>query len=98
MIIYQTMRNADMTEGRGPMVPDEAFFELTDAESYIDSKYGVMGRKAKWSEVENGEWQVKEVRVHANLADCHAAKLLARREIALRKLTPADRKALDIKD
>ncbi len=36
MIIYQTYRNSDMTEGKGPMVPSKAFLHKKDAEDFID--------------------------------------------------------------
>ena len=49
MQIWQTYRNADETEGRGPMVPDLAFLHKEHAERYIDEQPGVMGRRAKWS-------------------------------------------------
>jgi hypothetical protein len=45
------------------MVPDKAFFHKKHAADYIDSRPGVMGRKGKWSEGENGDWTMKPVNV-----------------------------------
>lgn len=63
MVVYLTMRNADRTEGRGPMVNDKCFLDRKKAEKYIDEQPGVMGRRAKWSTQEYGDWEVKEVEV-----------------------------------
>lgn len=63
MKIYMTKRNADMTEGRGPMVKDLCFSKRVFAEQYIDTKSGVMGRKAKWSAMEYGDWEIEEIDV-----------------------------------
>jgi hypothetical protein len=63
MIIWQTYRNADMTEGRGPSIPDLAFIHRQHAADYIDAQKGVMGCKAKWSENTFGDWYMKKVEV-----------------------------------
>ena len=43
MTIYQVLRNADMTEGRGPMLLDKAFTTYPAAYNYVQTKFGVMG-------------------------------------------------------
>lgn len=58
MLIYQTYRNADQTEGRGPMEPDLAFFHKEHAERFIDEQPGIMGRREKWSQLRHGDWVV----------------------------------------
>jgi len=63
MIIWQTYRNADMTEGRGPSIPDLAFVHRQHAADYIDAQEGVMGHKAKWSENTFGDWYMTKVEV-----------------------------------
>ena len=63
MIIWQTYRNADMTEGRGPSIPDLAFLHRQHAVDYIDAQEGVMGRRGKWSEQPYGDWYMKRVEV-----------------------------------
>lgn len=58
--VYLVFRNADMTEGRGPMVFDKKVFSSFEtAADYTDRQTGVMGRKAKWSEQEYGDWQIR---------------------------------------
>jgi hypothetical protein len=74
MIIYLTYRNADMTEGRGPMVVDKAFLHKEDANNYIDDQPGCMGRRAKWSNAKYGDWEVKEILVHEGPFDVEADK------------------------
>jgi len=61
MKVYLTFKNADMTEGRGPMLPDRCFLKRTDAERYIDSMPGVMGMRAKWSKQKYGDWAIQEI-------------------------------------
>jgi len=69
MKIFVAFKNSDMTEGRGPMIIDEMFMEREDAVNYIDSKPGVMGRRAKWSEEKYGDWMIKELYVNKDLQD-----------------------------
>ncbi len=63
MIIWQTYRNADMIEGRGPSIPDLAFVNRQHAADYIDAQEGVMGCRAKWSKQTYGDWYMKRVEV-----------------------------------
>ena len=58
MKIYLTRKNKDMTEGRGPMVPDKCFLYEEHAKKYIDNQSGVMGRRCKWSEGEARDWDI----------------------------------------
>lgn len=60
MKIYLVYKNADMTEGRGPMILDSVWLNKENADNYIDQQQGVMGRECKWSEQEYGDWVVKE--------------------------------------
>lgn len=55
-VIYLILRNADMTEGRGPMVPINVAFESWDqAVQYVEAQEGVQGcRGEKYSEVYRG--------------------------------------------
>jgi hypothetical protein len=63
MIIWQTYRNADMIEGRGPSIPDLAFLHRQHAANYIDAQDGVMGRRVKWSKDTFGDWYMTRVEV-----------------------------------
>lgn len=43
MQVFLVYKNADMTEGRGPMVLDSIWLHQQDAENYANSRSGVMG-------------------------------------------------------
>lgn len=58
--VYVVMRNADLIEGRGPMVFDSVWDDRDSAAKHIDDKPGVMGRKQKWSEQKFGDWEIIE--------------------------------------
>jgi len=63
MKIWQTYRNSDEIEGKGPMVLDLTFLHKEHAERYIDEQPGVMGKRFKWSTKKYGDWMIKEVDV-----------------------------------
>lgn len=63
MKIWQTYRNSDEIEGKGPMVLDLTFLHKEHAERYIDEQLGVMGKRFKWSTKKYGDWMIKEVDV-----------------------------------
>lgn len=69
MKVYLARRNADMTEGRGPMLIDLCFLHRDDAVKYIDNQSGVMGRRFKWSEQKYGDWDIVELDVMESLKD-----------------------------
>lgn len=89
---FQTRRNADMTEGRGPMVNDLAFANWQDAADYIDTKTGVMGRRAKWSKEKYGEWDIQKIEVLTGPYD----PIAAAKAKALAKLTSEERRILGL--
>jgi len=96
MKIYQTYYNADMTEGRGPMVPGPAFLNRQHAVEYIDVQPGVMGRRARWSLEKYGDWDVREIEVHErSLIDAAKERERIKAE-ALKKLSPTERAALGL--
>jgi hypothetical protein len=64
MEIWQTYRNADDIEGRGPMVPDRAFLHEHHAAEYIDTQPGLMGRRRQWSKESNGDWRMRRKTVY----------------------------------
>lgn len=96
MKVYMTYRNVDMTEGRGPMVPALCFLQRAHADEYIDAQPGVMGRRAKWSAEQHGDWSVKEVEVleHSVIGAERQRKEL--KATALAKLTQLEREALGL--
>lgn len=96
MQIYQTYRNADETEGRGPMVPDLAFLHEKHAEKYIDAQPGVMGRRAKWSQIEYGDWKIKCVNVidYDIVEEVNSREAI--RQAALSKLSKEEKEVLNL--
>jgi len=61
--VYVVYKNADMTEGRGPMVFDRVFARRESALAYVESKSGIMGRKTDLSESKNGVLEMNDYRV-----------------------------------
>ncbi len=94
--VYATYYNADMTEGRGPMVLDKIFTNRVDANAYIDTKFGVMGRPGPWSNQKYGDWTVQEHRLFDSLDDAAKDHDREVRKRALGKLTDEERKVLGI--
>ena len=95
-IIYQTKRNADMTEGRGPMVNDLAFKKKEHAEEYINTKAGVMGRRMKWSEERHGDWGVFPVEVLCCSVIDEKKRIEHIRKCAIEKLSDEEITALGL--
>ena len=97
MRIWQSYRNADDIEGRGPMVPDLAFLHKEHAERYIDEQPGVMGRRFKWSQSPYGDWTIKPIEViDYDVTEEGIKKTKAR--MALAKLTDEEKEILGLLD
>lgn len=96
MIIWQTYYNADMTEGRGPMIPSYAFLHREHAAAYIDAQEGVMGYRAKWTEQEYGDWRMKKIEVlECNYDESEQRKKELKNQ-ALNKLTQEEKEILGL--
>ncbi len=87
-IIYAAERNADSTEGRGPMVPIAYFDNESDAKKAAVG-HGVMGY---------GDGEVKAIKVYASIEDWQNGEQEDLRKKALAKLSPAEIKALGLED
>lgn len=63
--VYLVMKNADMTEGRGPMISTNiAFTSQKDAEQFCENQRGVMGRSGeKYGRYGANDHHVIEIRV-----------------------------------
>lgn len=99
-IIFLALKNADMTEGRGPMVTEAAFAKEIDANTFTDKQPGVMGRMSEkgWSKEKYGDWEVKPLVVFESLEEKIAWDNGKTRRRALAKLTPEERAALGLTD
>lgn len=96
MQVWATYKNADMTEGKGPMVMDKVFLERKDADEYLLQQEGVFGRRPSpelgWQGM--GDWKVEPLFIMEHLqdgVDYERARLLER---AYSKLTDAEKKAI----
>ena len=95
--VYQTRKNSDMTEGRGPMISDACFLFETDAREYIVNQPGVMGRKLDWNNEKYGDWDVVPVRVCLKFVDRETLRKQKVKEDALRRLTTEEKELLGLK-
>ena len=94
MEVFCVMRNADFTEGRGPMRLDRIFLNRDDAVDYMDSQPGVMGRRAKWSEEKvGGDWRLEPKIVHEGKWAKEEADKEETRKL-LNRLSPRERELL----
>lgn len=92
LLIFLARRNADMTEGRGPMVNDKAFVTHHMACNYIDKQQGVMGRKGPFSNQPMGDWDVQTIPVYGRIPE---PKEILRAQ-ALSKLTKEEKEVLGL--
>jgi len=67
MTIYVVLRESDMTEGRGPMVPDSYWVSRAKAKAYMNTKRGIMGRRPvndNWEDsFSGGDWKIEKIKV-----------------------------------
>lgn len=92
--IWMTRKNADMTEGRGPMVDVAAFSKESDARNFIDGKPGVMGRVLNWSKEKYGDWEADPITVYDTISEYEDDHTKLLKEKALAKLTSEERRIL----
>jgi len=94
--VWVARRNADMTEGRGPMVLDSIWANEEIAAEYIDAQPGIMGVNRKWSTENTGSWEIERIRVFTNVKDMADIKREKLKNQALQKLSKAEREALGL--
>jgi len=90
--VYCVYKNADMIEGRGPMLLDSIWASRALAEDYMDCQPGVMGRQERWSKSTSHDWEVRVFRVRYEKHD--PIKII--REGALAKLSVEEKGALGL--
>ena len=94
--VFQTYRNSDTTEGRGPMIPDACFTTRKVAAEYIDNKPGIMGRPGPWSNQDYGDWEIRPINVYETIETLNQAIKKDLKKSALSKLTNEEKEALGI--
>lgn len=96
MQVWATYKNADMIEGKGPMVMDKVFLEEKDAHEYVDGQEGVFGRRAEhgWQNSDMGDWTVKPLFIMEHLQDGEDYERRMLLERAYSKLTKAEKAAI----
>ena len=91
MQIWQTLRNSDETEGRGPRVPDLAFLHKEHADRYINEQPGVQGFLGR-----KGGWEITPINViDYDIVQVQVDKVKIRQE-ALKKLSKEEKDALGL--
>jgi hypothetical protein len=96
--VWVVKRNSDTTEGRGPMVVDSIWTADAEEEcaAYIDGQHGVMGRTAKWSEAEYGDWTMERTPLFDSRSTKKSRDEADLRISALKKLSPKEKVALGL--
>lgn len=100
--VFIVLENADMTEGRGPMVPTGYSFTTEEAAiEYCKMQQGVMGVKndtvVKYrSTVVINDHEIRKIKVFENIKDIEEVQLKELKEIALSKLTNEEKSILGL--
>lgn len=100
--VYIVMKNADFTEGRGPMLFDCAFEHGKDAVEYVSFQEGIYGSPQLVQMNTYGHYAyangylIDEVVVHQSIDAMEAAQVALQRQKALAKLTEEEKKLLGI--
>jgi hypothetical protein len=100
--VFIVLKNADFTEGRGPMLFHSVWEDGEQAIKYVEKQQGISGSRQK---VERGKYGhfayangylINEKPLMTSLGDVEAAELLTKREAALRKLNDEDKRVLGL--
>lgn len=102
MRAYVVKKNADMTEGRGPMIPVAYFLYEDVAWGFADQHTGVMGRRPNsgtWRMEKYGDWEVEEIDIQeiTNIPDLKQQQQEEKKRQALAKLTQEERDLLGLR-
>lgn len=102
MTIFLVFKNADSTEGRGPMLFHSAFKTLDLACEFLDTQCGIMGRKCPLErQYGSGRWtmndhDIQEVCLYDSMDAFRSQQKANIREAALQKLTPEEMDVLGL--
>lgn len=101
--VYVVLRNADSTEGRGPMLLHAAFSDGEEAIKYVEKQGGIFGSKqevvrGKYGHYASGNgYQIVEQPVYKSGEDIETIEREQLRARALGKLSEEEREVLGIK-
>jgi hypothetical protein len=87
--VFAVQQNADLTEGRGPMVNRALFIDEADAHEFSETLDGAMGSRSGI--------KVVPLQVYHRLSECPEFSRKHLRKKALAKLTPEEIEVLGIK-
>lgn len=96
------MKNADFTEGRGPMSIHKVFSEFVEAEAYVMSQEGIYGSQQGRSSYGNSNpndvgyngYDIRTVHVETCAVDVLANELVERRQKEEKRLAETKKRAL----
>lgn len=102
-IVFVVMKNADFTEGRGPMLLHKIFKTGPAAVSYIQKQSGIFGSKQHIDYGKHGYYAygngyyVEETVVFDTAEDAEQSNIDKEVEQAMRKLTDREKNLLGLK-
>lgn len=102
--IYIVSKNADFTEGRGPMLFDCAFTDGEVAISYVEDQDGIYGSPQKVERDKYGAfaygngYDIKKVPLYNSKEEISRVREDKEKATALGKLTTREKRLLGLKD
>jgi len=94
--VFGVYRNADQTEGRGPMVLSKLFASREVAEHYVVAQPDPYGRQREWRDGRYGDWELRDHAVFQSLEEIEECVADEAKRRALAKLTDEDKRALGL--
>lgn len=91
------MKNADFTEGRGPMLLHKIFDTVEHAEEYVSKQSGIYGTPQRKDKYGWNGYDVNVVEVLTDTASVLREEEEIARKQAMNKLTPRERELLGLK-
>jgi len=100
-VVYIVLKNADFTEGRGPMLLHTVFSDGEEAIKYVEKQKGIFGspqnvERGKGSYARANGYEIVEHDVFQSADDLLDRAIAFEREAALGKLTLRERRLLGL--
>jgi hypothetical protein len=92
--IHIVRKNADSTEGSGPMVPIKYITDYEAAVAYVEAQPDPYGRVRSWNANRYGDLSLEEVPVFESLDEIDDYAAIDIKAQALAKLTEQEKRAL----